>query len=185
MDRNPERKRQEQVKLYTAQVAQVQQTQQAINQAYAYQQQQFNQWAQGMSGSQQWPDATGNAAASQQSAANPTPTTEPIKKRSKREIVGNFFSGLVNGKPSPPLVPVLPPPLLQRLFTSCAKNAATGDAEGEQVPIYTEHLIHAGMYSRTITIMPPGIKLIGALDEDSDDGDCRGYSAGFGWERSG
>ncbi len=86
-----ERKRQEQVKLYTAQVAQVQQTQQAINQAYAYQQQQFNQWAQGMSGSQQWPDATGNAATSQQSAANPTPTTEPIKKRSKREIVGNFF----------------------------------------------------------------------------------------------
>lgn len=31
-----------------------------------------------------------------------------------------------------------------------------------QVPIRTEHVIHGGMYARTIT-MPPGTRLIGAL----------------------
>ncbi|HEV8493045.1 MAG TPA: hypothetical protein VGR76_12280 [Candidatus Angelobacter sp.] len=34
--------------------------------------------------------------------------------------------------------------------------------ELEQVPIVTEHVLHAGMYSRTIT-MPPGTPLVGAL----------------------
>src|SRR6185503_4477287 len=32
----------------------------------------------------------------------------------------------------------------------------------EQVPIHTDHLIHAGMYVRTITL-PPGTVLMGAL----------------------
>lgn len=32
----------------------------------------------------------------------------------------------------------------------------------EQVPIRTEHVIHAGMYSRTVT-MPPSTVLVGAL----------------------
>lgn len=32
----------------------------------------------------------------------------------------------------------------------------------EQVPIKTDHVLHAGMYSRTIT-MPPGTPLVGAL----------------------
>ena len=34
--------------------------------------------------------------------------------------------------------------------------------EKEQIPVYTEHLIHAGMYSRTITL-PPDARLVGAF----------------------
>jgi hypothetical protein len=34
--------------------------------------------------------------------------------------------------------------------------------ETEQVPIVTDHVLHAGMYSRTIT-MPPYTPLVGAL----------------------
>ena len=57
-------------------------------------------------------------------------------------------------------VPVLPPTapqVIDKLVT--VQTAMMGE---EQVPIYTEHLIHGGMYSRTIT-MPPDVRLMGAL----------------------
>lgn len=42
-------------------------------------------------------------------------------------------------------------------------NAAQEDCMNrDQLPIYTEHLLHAGMYSRTIT-MPPDSFLIGTM----------------------
>lgn len=44
--------------------------------------------------------------------------------------------------------------LTQAVQDTCMKR--------EQLPIYTEHLIHAGMYARTIT-MPPQTILVGTL----------------------
>ena len=58
-------------------------------------------------------------------------------------------------------IPVLPPTAPEIVEKLCEMQQVEM-ANGDHVPIYTEHLIHAGMYSRTIT-MPPGVKLIGAL----------------------
>jgi hypothetical protein len=57
-------------------------------------------------------------------------------------------------------MPVLPPTAPEIVEKLCEIQHI--EMQGEQVPIYTEHLIHASMYSRTIT-MPPHVKLIGAL----------------------
>ena len=57
-------------------------------------------------------------------------------------------------------IPVLPPTYPEIIHKLCEIQSA--EMEKEQVPIFTEHLIHAGMYSRTIT-MPPGVRLVGAF----------------------
>lgn len=57
-------------------------------------------------------------------------------------------------------VPVLPPTAPE--VADKLREVQLIEMEKEQVAIYTEHLLHAGMYSRTIT-MPPNVKLIGAL----------------------
>jgi len=56
-----------------------------------------------------------------------------------------------------PLVPPTAPEFIRKL---CEVQLV--EMEKEQLPIYTEHVIHAGMYSRTVT-MPPNSRLIGAL----------------------
>ena len=58
-------------------------------------------------------------------------------------------------------MPVIPPTAPEIIHKLCEVQTLEM-ANGDHVPIYTEHLIHAGMYSRTIT-MPPGVRLIGAL----------------------
>ena len=58
-------------------------------------------------------------------------------------------------------IPVLPPTAPEIVEKLCEMQQVEM-ANGDHVPIYTEHLIHAGMYSRTIT-MPPGVKVTGCL----------------------
>jgi hypothetical protein len=57
-------------------------------------------------------------------------------------------------------VPALPPTAPDVVYK--LRDVQMVEMEKKQVPIYTEHLLHAGMYSRTIT-MPPNVKLIGAF----------------------
>lgn len=56
-----------------------------------------------------------------------------------------------------PALPPTAPDVLEKLFKVQEKLL-----DIEHVPIKTDHVIHAGMYSRTITV-PPGVLLIGAL----------------------
>ena len=56
--------------------------------------------------------------------------------------------------------PVLPPTSPALVHKLCEIQAA--EMEKEQIPVYTEHLIHAGMYSRTITL-PTDTRLVGAF----------------------
>jgi hypothetical protein len=58
-------------------------------------------------------------------------------------------------------MPIIPPTSPQIIHKLCEMQQIEM-ANGDLVPIYTEHLIHAGMYSRTIT-MPPKVKITGAL----------------------
>jgi hypothetical protein len=57
-------------------------------------------------------------------------------------------------------IPVLPPTAPGIIRKLCEVQLV--EMGKEQLPLYTEHLIHAGMYSRTVT-MPPNARLIGAL----------------------
>ena len=57
-------------------------------------------------------------------------------------------------------VPALPP--TAPAIVTKLQEIQRVEMDKEQVPIFTEHLIHAGMYSRTIT-MPPNVRLTGAF----------------------
>ena len=59
--------------------------------------------------------------------------------------------------PITPCLPATQPEVLKKLFVAQERIL-----KEEQVPIHTQHLIHGGMYARTIT-MPPGTVLVGAL----------------------
>jgi len=56
-----------------------------------------------------------------------------------------------------PALPPTAPGMVERL-----KDVQAEFLKREQAPIRTEHIIHGGMYSRTIT-MPPGVALVGAF----------------------
>lgn len=56
-----------------------------------------------------------------------------------------------------PALPPTAPEVLEKLFIAQSRLL-----DAEQVPIQTDHVIHGGMYARTVTI-PPGVLLIGAL----------------------
>lgn len=58
------------------------------------------------------------------------------------------------------IAPILPPTAPADVaFLTEAQTAALNE---QQIPLLTDHMIHAGMYARTIT-MPPNCRLIGAL----------------------
>jgi hypothetical protein len=56
-----------------------------------------------------------------------------------------------------PALPPTPPDVMAKIAAAQEKCALR-----EQTPIQTDHVIHAGMYARTIT-MPPDVVLIGTL----------------------
>lgn len=56
-----------------------------------------------------------------------------------------------------PALPATPPDVMAKIVAAQEKCA-----QREQTPIQTDHVIHAGMYARTIT-MPPDVVLIGTL----------------------
>jgi hypothetical protein len=74
------------------------------------------------------------------------------------EFLGTGLGGADLSRSIP--VTVLPPTQPEIIQKLCKVQMA--EMGKEQIPIFTEHLIHAGMYSRTITL-PPDVRLTGAL----------------------